>query len=192
MTIIALGCGQRNVHNFRGTTLSEYIKTLWRRDAVQLILSGGATAGRTVSEAETFHTHLQKRGIPENVEIFLEKKSTDTAKNIRYSLMMILEQNIQTADTIEIFTNRFHAERTLDFAHYIRDTEFPELSEKQFEIICAEDFATESQKRHLCEHSAWKNLIQKFREWEERWLAKPVSEREYNAIPRDCLMKKPL
>lgn len=162
MPIIALGCGNRVVQNFRADTLSEYIKTLSYSEKINVILSGGYTGGKTVSEAELYRQRLEERGIPENISLFKEEKSTDTAKNLRYSFLEILDNNIPISDNIEIFTNAFHAERTRDFAEYIRDEEFPELKKVKFSIISAEEFATRAARQELVDHVSWKRLIEKF------------------------------
>lgn len=62
-----------------------------------MILSGGANNGNTISEAEKMYQILQKRNIPEirpDVNIILEDQSTDTAKNIRNSVWLGIDNGI--------------------------------------------------------------------------------------------------
>lgn len=105
------------------------------------------------------------RDLYPHISLFEESLSTDTAKNIRNSLLLILEKNLIIPEgKVEIFTSHFHIERTRQFAEFIMNDEFPEFQGLQFEMISAENFATEKQKERLLNHHMWKQLHQSFEE----------------------------
>lgn len=134
---------------------------------------------------------LEKLGLQDfcpNISIHEEDLSTDTAKNIRNSLLLILDRELILPDQkIEIFTSDFHIARTKDFAEYIIEDEFPEHHGTQIEMISAEDYATEQQKSRLLVHPAWQGMHEEFLTNEKRGLAKKVEEREYNRPPHRLL-----
>lgn len=120
--------------------------------------------------------------------IYEENLSTDTAKNIRNSLLLILDRGLILPDQkIKILTSGFHIERAQDFAEYIIEDEFPEHHGTQIEMISAEDYATEQQKSRLLAHPAWQGMHEEFLANEKRGLAKKVEEREYNRPPHRLL-----
>lgn len=89
----------------RITAAYEYLKENQRTKAVA---SGGQGAGEEISEAECIAGELIKRGIsPER--IYLEKCSTTTAENIRFSYEIIGSPD----KTVGIVTSDFHVYRSL-------------------------------------------------------------------------------
>lgn len=183
MIIIALGCADKHVHNFRSDTLYNYISEENFPVPTDVICSGGISNWKNIPESTIMANRLKTHGILENfpnITLHEENLSTDTAKNIRNSVIYIIEKKLTIPESLIFFTSHFHIERTRQFAEYIIPTEFSHLHGINIKIITAEDFASESHKRHLLNHPAWKNLHEEFIKWEQRGLAKPVEEREYN------------
>jgi uncharacterized SAM-binding protein YcdF (DUF218 family) len=75
------------------------------------IASGGLGPGETISEAEAIKKRLVAKGVEES-RIILEKRSTDTYENIRFSKMLI-PSGLQSGI---IVTNTFHMYRSLMIA----------------------------------------------------------------------------
>lgn len=165
MTIIALGCSNKYVHNFRSDTLYNYISEENISAPTDLICSGGISNGKNIPESTIMANRLKKRGIIENfpnISLHEENLSTDTAKNIRNSLIYIIENKLIIPESIIFFTSHFHIERTRQFVEYILRTEFSHLCGINIKMISAEDFANNSHKQHLLNHPTWKNLHEEF------------------------------
>ncbi len=75
---------------------------------VVAILSGGAE-GKT-SEAQRMFEYLRERGVDEN-RLIKEERSATTAQNIRFSLDLIKEKNLDASKGILLVSNEFHLYR---------------------------------------------------------------------------------
>lgn len=168
MPIIALGSNNKHIHNFRSKTLFECILQEKTQHKIQnIICSGGIVGNSSISEAEKMAKKLEKMQISDihpDIDIHVETKSTDTAKNIRNSLILIAENEFEIPDEkICIFTSDFHIERTRQFAEYILETEFPDLPISRIEMLSAENYATDSHERHLLDHPSWIQMHENFK-----------------------------
>ncbi len=181
--LIINGCNDPYVNNLRSTTAAEYARQYSDRIKV-IIPSGGITSKDNLMLSDAMRrkvnsqSHLSESSIIthilqnhksfedfSHIPVIEENQSKDTAKNIRESLQLILDKNlIDETTTISMLTSAFHIERTAQFVEYIIASEFPELWGTQIAMIAAEDYATESQKRHLLNHRKWQEKIDKFTE----------------------------
>lgn len=185
MPIIALGSNNKHIHNFRTKTLFECILQEKTNHKIQnIICSGGIVWKNIISEGEKMAKMLQKMQISEihpDIDVHIETKSTDTAKNIRNSLILIAENELQIPnEKICIFTSDFHIERTRQFAEYILETEFPDMPISKIEMLSAENYASDSHERHLLGHPSWIEMHENFKKWEREWLLVPIEKRERN------------
>lgn len=69
------------------------------------VLSGGKGEGELISEAEAMAEYLKRHGIPQE-RLLLEKRSTSTSENLKFSLEMIGPDH-----RIGVVTNHFHVFR---------------------------------------------------------------------------------
>lgn len=91
--IIVLGAGSRRVIQRRAA----HGAYLWEQGlASNLLCTGGFTAGRRRSEAETCRTTLINLGVPEEV-IFMEEESRSTEENVFFTAKIMAEQAFTSA-----------------------------------------------------------------------------------------------
>lgn len=74
---------------------------------IPIVVSGSQGRGEDISEARCMADWLTARGVdPERV--WLEEQADDTRENIRYSLAMLAERGVDTADDIAVVTSDYH------------------------------------------------------------------------------------
>ncbi|HWT75682.1 MAG TPA: YdcF family protein [Mobilitalea sp.] len=103
----------------RGTTITKSLKKrldtaldyLEDNPKTLVIVSGGKGAGEDISEAEAMQGYLLSKGITKD-RIILEDKSTNTNENIRFSKLLMKDQNASVA----VVTNGFHIFRSISIA----------------------------------------------------------------------------
>lgn len=91
--------------------LDKAVEYLEENPDTKCIVSGGQGANEPFAEAEGMATYLEKKGIAKE-RILLEKESTTTEQNIKYSKKLIAESNAK----IGLVTNNFHLYRALQIA----------------------------------------------------------------------------
>ncbi len=77
------------------------------------IVTGGQGDNEPCTEASLMYAYLIERGI-EKERIYMEDESTDTLENIRYSIKIIKENNLN--DDVAIVTSDYHIYRSLVYA----------------------------------------------------------------------------
>lgn len=103
----------------RGTTITKALKKrldtaldyLEDNPNTVVIVSGGKGAGENISEAEAMRLYLISKGIKKD-RIMEESKSTSTDENIRYSKLLMKDENASVA----VVTNGFHIFRSVSLA----------------------------------------------------------------------------
>ncbi|MFC0114630.1 YdcF family protein [Kibdelosporangium aridum] len=73
-----------------------------------LVMSGGQGPDEQVAEATAMRNYLVQKGLPES-GILVEDKSTTTEENLRYSMELLKNNNVQ--GTVAAVTNNYHAFR---------------------------------------------------------------------------------
>ncbi|MBO8163722.1 MAG: YdcF family protein [Brevibacillus sp.] len=77
-----------------------------------LLVTGGIGEGTQVSEAEVSRQYLIEKGVPEE-NILVEDQSTSTYENLRNSLPLMVQHQLQTAC---IVSHGYHLARALEIA----------------------------------------------------------------------------
>lgn len=91
----------------------EYLNSMPDADAV---LSGGQGSDEPMSEAEAIYIVLEDAGI-DSRRLYKEDKSTNTTENLKYSMEVIKENNLNS--DIAVVTDGFHQLRVRIIAHQL-------------------------------------------------------------------------
>ena len=109
-TVVVLGCrvyGERASLMLRERLDAAY-EYLENDPEAMCVVSGGRGSGEDISEAECMYRYLVEKGI-EPERIYKEDKSTSTEENMKFSLEVIKENNLD--ENVAIITNEFHLYR---------------------------------------------------------------------------------
>lgn len=80
-----------------------------------IVTSGGQGNDEIIAEGQAMKNYLMKKGVPAE-HILVENKSTTTEENFRYSLSVLADNNIDSAENTICVTNNFHCFRALQYA----------------------------------------------------------------------------
>ena len=109
-TVVVLGCrvyGERASLMLRERLDAAY-EYLNDHPKAVCVVSGGQGSGEDISEAECMYRYLVEKGI-ESKRIYKEDRSTSTEENMKFSLDIIKENNLD--ESVAIITNEFHLYR---------------------------------------------------------------------------------
>lgn len=91
-------------------------KYLESNESTSAVLSGGQGADEPMSEARAMQTSLEDMGIDTD-RLYLEDKSTNTTENIKFSMQVIEDNNLNS--DIAVVTDGFHQLRVRIIAHQL-------------------------------------------------------------------------
>lgn len=89
---------------------------LEEQSGADAVLSGGQGSDEPMSEAQCMYETLNKNGIDKN-RLFLEDKSTNTTENIKYSMQVVKENNLNP--DLAIATDFYHQLRVRIIMHQL-------------------------------------------------------------------------
>ena len=110
--VIILGAGVNGTEPslMLATRLRAALAFVEDRPDVPIICSGGQGPGEDITEAECMARYLIGHGIAEE-RIWKEEQSTSTRENFDFSLQLMAERGIDTADNFAFVTNDYHVAR---------------------------------------------------------------------------------
>lgn len=131
----------------KGTTVSKSLKKrldtamgyLKENPETVAIVSGGQGPGEDISEAEAMQQYLISRGV-EKGRIIIEDQSTNTEQNIRYSKLLMKDQEASVA----IVTNGFHIFRSISIARKQGVSQVQGLAAPTDRILCLNYYIREA------------------------------------------------
>ena len=106
-TLVVLGCQVKNGRpsNMLKRRLDAAYEYLSEHNSSVVVVSGGQGDDELISEAQCMKEYLTSRGIASE-RIYMEDKSTNTEENIKFSLELIRQMDLN--ENITIVTDGFH------------------------------------------------------------------------------------
>lgn len=77
---------------------------------VRAILTGGRVQDKQVSEAECMRAYLAEHGVAAD-RLIVEDNAKDTVENVKYSLEIIAQQDLDTSQGVLLVSSEFHLAR---------------------------------------------------------------------------------
>ena len=107
--VIVLGAGVdgRTPSLSLRTRLDAALAYVRDKPEVPIVVSGSQGRGEEISEARCMYDWLTARGVPPE-RIILEEQADNTRENIRYSLALLSERGIDTANGIAVVSSDYH------------------------------------------------------------------------------------
>lgn len=114
--IIVLGAGimGKRVTPLLAARLDKGMALLKKNPNARLILSGGQGPGEEIAESEAMAGYVKEKGVDEG-KILLERRSTSTEENLRFS-RELMEENAKKTPEIIVVTTAYHVFRALVLA----------------------------------------------------------------------------